>query len=198
MKIIKMLILEIQIWVFAFLSSLPGRIGMGLRAFFLRPFFKKCGKRNYISAHMDVHGFNNISLGNHISAGKYLRIYAKGNGSEEIIIGDNVAFNENVMVNADCGGRVLIGNNVAVGPNVVLRASNHNYENKDVLIKEQGHKGDRIIIEDDVWIAANAVILPGVTIKKGAVIAAGAVVTKDVESYKVVAGVPAKVIAERK
>ena len=55
-----------------------------------------------------------------------------------------------------------------------------------------------VVIEDDVWIAANTIILPGVTIKKGAIIGAGSVVTKDVMEYNVVAGVPAKVIKVRK
>ena len=92
----------------------------------------------------------------------------------------------------------LSGNNVAIGPNVVFRASNHKYGKKDILINKQGHQKGRIIIEDDVWISANVVVLPDVTIKKGAVVAAGAVVTKDVEAYKVVGGIPAVNISERK
>jgi acetyltransferase-like isoleucine patch superfamily enzyme len=65
-------------------------------------------------------------------------------------------------------------------------------------IREQGHSGGKIVIEDDVWIRANAVITPDVIIGKGAVVAAGAVVTSDVPPYQIVGGVPAKTIANRK
>ena len=179
-------------------SYLPGRFGRLLRYLFFSPFFKKCGGKVLFSSNIIIHGFKNISLGTNITSGRYLRLYASGNTDEEIIIGNNVSFNDNVMLNADCGGYILIGDNVLIGPNVVFRASNHNYIKKDTLIKQQGHKKGRIIIEDDVWIGANVVILPDVVIKKGSVVAAGAVVSKDVESYKVVGGIPAKVISERK
>ncbi len=168
-----------------------------MRYLFFSPFFKKCGKKVLFSSNTVIHGFNNISLGNNITAGTYLRLYAAGKEGEEIIIGDNVSFNDNVMVNADCGGHILIGNNVLIGPNVVFRASNHNFINKDIPIKHQGHKKGKIIVKDDVWIAANVVILPGVIIGRGAVVAAGAVVAENVENYNVVGGVPAKVISER-
>ncbi len=198
MIVIKEIFREIKQWVIGLLALLPGRIGRYLRYFIFSPFFKKCGKKVSFSPHIVVQGFRNISLGNHISAGSYLRLYAKGNDNEEIIIGNRVAFNDNVMVNADFGGFISIGDNVSIGPNVIFRASNHKYGKKDILINKQGHKKGKIIIEDDVWISANVVVLPDVTIKKGAVVAAGAVVTKDVEAYKVVGGIPAENISERK
>lgn len=83
-----------------------------------------------------------------------------------------------------------------IGPNVVIRAADHGLS-KDILIRKQQHIGGIIIIEDDVWIGSNAVILKDVKLGKGCVIAAGAVVTKDVEPYTIVGGVPAKKIAER-
>jgi galactoside O-acetyltransferase len=89
---------------------------------------------------------------------------------------------------------IEIGNDVLIGPNVVFRASNHNYNDKNTLIRLQGHTGGRIVIEDDVWIASNVVILPNVRVGKGAVIAAGAVVNKDVPSYSLAGGVPAQII----
>ena len=77
-------------------------------------------------------------------------------------------------------------------------ASGHNFR-KGTLIVNQGWNVDKrnIIIEDDVWIGANSVILPGITIEQGAVIGAGSVVTKDVPSYAIVAGNPAKIIKYR-
>lgn len=101
------------------------------------------------------------------------------------------------MINADCGGRICIGSNILIGPNVVLRASNHIYKNRDVLIRHQGHESGIIEISDDVWIGANVTVLPNVRIHKGAVVAAGAVVTKDVEEYTIVGGIPAKEISKR-
>jgi galactoside O-acetyltransferase len=101
------------------------------------------------------------------------------------------------MLNADFGGQILIDEDCLIGPGVVFRTANHNYHDRNTLIRLQGHSSADIIVEKDVWIGANAVILPGVTIGRGSVVGAGAVVTRNVESYSVVAGVPAKKIKER-
>ena len=101
------------------------------------------------------------------------------------------------MINADCKGEIIIEDNVSIGPNVVMRASGHRYEDLHVPIRLQGHHKGKIIIRDGVWIGANAVILPNVTIGKGAIVGAGAVVTKDVDDFDIVGGVPAKKIASR-
>lgn len=113
-------------------------------------------------------------------------------------IGNWVSVNTNVQIGAADSGEIIIGNDVLIGPNVVIRASNHVYDRVDIPIREQGHSGGKIVIEDDVWIAANAVVLPDVVIGKVAVVAAGAVVTSDVPPYQIVGGVPSKIIANRK
>jgi acetyltransferase-like isoleucine patch superfamily enzyme len=82
--------------------------------------------------------------------------------------------------------------NLAQG--VVVTALNHNFNDPSLCIDEQGVSTNPVIIEDDVWIGANAVVLPGVTIGKHSVVAAVAVVTKDVEEGSLVAGMPAKPI----
>jgi acetyltransferase-like isoleucine patch superfamily enzyme len=115
----------------------------------------------------------------------------------ELSIGDNVMLNTGVVINADCGGKIHIGNNVLIGPNVVLRAADHRFDRSDLLIREQGHEAGEIVIEDDVWLAANVVVLAGVRIGRGAVVAAGSVVTRDVQPFSVVAGVPAVVLRMR-
>jgi tetrahydrodipicolinate N-succinyltransferase len=79
-----------------------------------------------------------------------------------------------------------------MGPRVSIYAENHVFENPAILMKDQGVVKKEVIIEDDCWIASNSIILAGVTIGKGSVVAAGSVVTENVEPNSVVAGVPAK------
>ena len=93
-------------------------------------------------------------------------------------------------------GPVCIGNNVNLAQGITVTALNHNFEDTSMRIDEQGISTKPVIISDDVWIGANAVILPGVTIGRHSVVAAGAVVTKDVPDNSLVAGIPAKVIRQ--
>jgi galactoside O-acetyltransferase len=79
----------------------------------------------------------------------------------------------------------------------LIQGANHNFERLDIPICQQGHSPSFVVIEDNVWIAAHCVILPGVRIHSGAVIAAGAVVSKDVPANAVAAGVPARVLRYR-
>jgi galactoside O-acetyltransferase len=95
------------------------------------------------------------------------------------------------------GGSIVVCFQTAIGPGTVVRASNHKFDDRNVPIMDQGHIPGRIVIEDDVWIGANCVITPDVVIGHGAVVGAGAVVTKDVPPFAVVGGVPAKVIGWR-
>lgn len=112
--------------------------------------------------------------------------------------GKNIHLGENVFINSGCRfqdqGGIYIGDNALIGHNVVLATLNHeeNPERRGNLIPSP------IRIGNDVWIGSNAVILPGVTIGNGAIIAAGAVVTRDVEQNTVVAGVPARYIRDIK
>lgn len=90
-----------------------------------------------------------------------------------------------------------IGDNVRIAAQVVIIPMNHIYEDPDTPIWKQGIRAKGIKIEDDVWIGAGAKILDGVTIGKGSVIGAGAVVTDDIPPYSVAVGVPARVIKKR-
>ena len=91
-------------------------------------------------------------------------------------------------------GPVCMGSHVHLAQGITVTALNHNFEDTQLRIDEQGITTKPVVIGDDVWIGANAVILPGVTIGHHTVIAAGAVVTKDVPPYTLAGGVPAKVI----
>ncbi|MBA4721681.1 MAG: acyltransferase [Alcanivorax sp.] len=100
------------------------------------------------------------------------------------------------MVTTD--GGVLIGDRTLVGYNTMILSSNHRVPPLPEKIFYAGHEKRKVTIGRDVWIGAACIILPGVKIGDGAVIAAGSVVTKDVPAAAVCAGVPAKVIKERK
>lgn len=112
---------------------------------------------------------------------------------ENLRIGNNCEINENVYIQS-----ALIGDYVLIAQNVSILAMTHNYNDKNTPIIEQGFSAVRtVVIEDDVWIGRNVTILPGLTLGKGCVIGTGSVVTKDVLPYKVMAGVPARIISER-
>lgn len=114
--------------------------------------------------------------------------------------GINTRFGKNVFVNINCyfmdGAKIEIGNNVFIGPYCGFYTANHPL---DPMKRNQGlEQALPIKIEDDCWIGANVSIMPGVTIKKGSVIAAGSVVTKDVEANSLMAKVPATKIRNLK
>lgn len=143
-----------------------------IRALTLKPFLKHLGKRVFIQYGFEWSGLSNISIGN------------------------NVYINHNVELYAQ-NAEIKIGDYVMIGPNTYMSTTSHGYENtsKPMSLQKDTHK--RITIEDDVWIGTKVVILPGINIGKGAIIGAGAVVTKDVKPYSIVGGVPAKHIRYR-
>lgn len=98
---------------------------------------------------------------------------------------------------ASPNGKIIIGQNCLISYNVHIRTDMHNYLKKDELIINQGHCERDIIIEDDVWIGYGAQIMPGVIIREGSVIGAGAIVTHSTEPYGVYVGIPARKIKER-
>jgi acetyltransferase-like isoleucine patch superfamily enzyme len=96
-----------------------------------------------------------------------------------------------------CSGRITIGNDVMIGPRITMIAENHNFVDLSRPMNQQGVNNKGITIGNDVWIGASATILDGVTIGDHVIVAAGAVVTKDVPPYAIVAGVPARQIKNR-
>ena len=109
-------------------------------------------------------------------------------------IGDN----SGVGINAQLSSGVEIGSNVMMAPEVLVLTRNHLFDRLDIpMIKQASSALKKVIIEDDVWIGQRATILPGVTIKKGSIVAANAVVTKTFPEYSVIGGNPAKVIKSR-
>ncbi len=176
-------------------SSIPTEIGVRLRAVAYRPLFKKCGRNLRVDSGVTILGFENISLGDNISIMKNSYIYAHDGG--ELTIGDNFTLNSNSQLGASFG-KIIIGSDCAIAPNCILRASNHRFDNPDIPFRKQGHTYGEIILEDDIWIASNCVITPDTVIGRSSIIGAGSVVTKDIEPYSIVGGVPAKLIRKRK
>lgn len=115
---------------------------------------------------------------------------------KNISIGNNVWIGEKARFSGD-GGGIIIGNNVSFAPEVVIWSSNHNYCNPTLLPFDKTLVSKQTIIKDNVWIGVRACITPGVIINEGAIIAMGAVVTKEVPKGAVVAGNPAKIIKYR-
>lgn len=117
---------------------------------------------------------------------------------ENLFIGDNVSIHEFSYIHPYRGaGHIRIGNNVLIAHGCSMVASEHQTRQPDAPIRDCPETYMPIVIEDDVWIGANATILAGVTVRRGAVIAAGAVVTRDVPENCIYGGVPAKLISER-
>lgn len=141
-----------------------------------------------------MQGADTMSFGANVSIGS-ISFFSAENG--KITVGSKTSFNRNVHINASVCGEIKIGDNCLFGPNVVLRTADHRFENADIPIREQGHICKNITIEDDVWIGANVVVVGGVSIGQGAVVGAGAVVTKDISAFAVVGGVPARLIKYR-
>jgi acetyltransferase-like isoleucine patch superfamily enzyme len=114
------------------------------------------------------------------------------NAVGDVIIGNHTRIGlHNTII-----GPVTIGSHVNLAQGITITALNHNFDDSEKRIDQQGISTKEVVLEDDIWVGANAVILPGVTIGKHAVVAAGAIVTKDVPPHSLVAGVPAKVIRQ--
>lgn len=115
------------------------------------------------------------------------------------LVGDPlISIGDDFYLNAHCHflGSITIGNHVMIGPKTVIWGRDHGID-LDMPMKHQEHHKESVLIEDDVWIGAQVTILKGVNVRKGAVIGAGSVVTKDVPKNAVVVGNPAKIVKYR-
>ncbi|WP_394707686.1 acyltransferase [uncultured Bacteroides sp.] len=141
----------------------------------------------YRSVRMDLPPFKRFSLGTYSVVEDYSCL---NNAVGDLIIGNYTRIGlRNTII-----GPVNIGNHVNLAQNVTVTALNHNFENVELRIDEQGITTSPVTIEDDVWVGANAVILPGVTLGKHSVVAAGSIVSHSIPPYSVCAGTPARII----
>lgn len=169
-KFLSIFIFYIPYGIVRFLTSLlpDHSFFYRIRGFFLKPFFKKSGKRIMIARGVTLIGIRNISLG------------------------DNVYLAKNVWVNGY--GGLFIGNNVVVSPNVIIATSKHEYIQGVLSAKVSTY--EPIYIGDNVWIASNSVVTRGVTIGKSCIVSALSLVNKSFDDNLLIGGVPAKIIKE--
>jgi acetyltransferase-like isoleucine patch superfamily enzyme len=113
--------------------------------------------------------------------------------AKDITLGTGCRINENVHLE-----KVVMGNDVLIAPNVAIFSRMHECSRIDVPISMQGYREQKsVTIGDDVWLGRNVVVMPGVVIGKGAIVGAGSVVTKNVQPFDIVGGIPAKKIKSR-
>lgn len=186
-----------------------------------RLFFKKCRGLLFVGPHVSLRNRGHIEAGRSLVLEAYAEV--QGLSRQGIVFGDNVTVGRFAMIRPSgyygrdsgvglvvgdrsnigascyigCSGGIRIGNDVLMSPNVQIYSENHVYLDSDAPIKSQGVTALPVVVEDDCWLASGSIILGGVTIGRGSIVAAGAVVSKDVPPYSVVGGVPAQQIARR-
>lgn len=139
-----------------------------------------------------------ISLGEHVTVDSNASLKVSGvyrNLGTGIAVGARTSIGMSNVLQGQ--GGIRIGSDVLLGPNVVIMSENHKFERRDLPIREQGETRQCVDIGDDVWVGSNVTILAGVKVGNGAIVAAGAVVNKDVAPFTIVGGVPAKQIGIR-
>lgn len=199
---------------------LPGAAGLWFRARSYRALFKRAAGGAMFGAGVTVRNAPKIEIGRNVVVADGATLDGRGSAEPSVVIGDDVLISERVSIRCKdgvirigqrvgigmsaslsaIGGNVLeIGDDVMIGPRVHLGGVSYHFDRLDIPISQQGHDlkgGSRIGAGS--WIGVRAVVMDGVTIGRGAIVAAGAVVTKDVPDYAIVGGIPARLIRSRK
>ena len=167
----------------------------------LSGFANKHGKMMNIGSNVviDMHRASSVSVGDRFSLGDFSKMSSCGSitssRSGELVIGNNVGISEYFCLYLRAS--VIIEDSVIIGPRVTIVAENHEIQGVEA-VRDLGLTRKGIKIEEGAWIGSGVTILDGVVIGRNCIVAAGAVVTKDVEDFMIVAGVPAKNIGVRK
>ncbi len=203
-----------------FIGALPGAPGLVLRRLFFPSLVGHCGRNVIWGRNVVIRHGHKIRLGDNVVLDDDVVLDAKGDTNHGIVLGDDTLLsrgailsckNGNIQVGSDVslGIHSLIhaveGSDVAVGDKCVLAAfvyliggGSYHLERLDLPIKEQGtYARGGIVIAENVWLGAKAQVLDGVRVESGSVVAAGAVVSRDVPANVIVAGVPARIVRER-
>lgn len=196
-------------------SGFPGRLGWVLRRHLYSPFFGQMSSGVTIKPLVEFVNCAGISLAASAVIERNSRLRCLGSKSQ-IQLGQNVTLDQGVDVRTHWTGQIVVGDRTYIGPytclsgdsitigqdclissHVGIYANNHCFEDVQTPIRTQGNSYKGIVIEDDCWLGTGVKILDGVTLGRGSVIAAGAVVTKTVPPYAVMAGVPARLLRYR-
>lgn len=181
-------------------SSINKTVFVGKRVKVFEKKYLSVGEKTKIHdyVYIDALSTNGVHIGEYAVIGRNSRIECTGSLSS---VGRGISIGDRTTFGSDCyfgaAGGITIGNDVTGGQYIRFHSENHNYNNLDILIREQGvsHKG--IIIGNNCWIGAGAVFLDGARLGDGCVVAANAVVTKEFTENSVIGGVPAKVLRKR-
>lgn len=196
------------------------RLKQLMRGMIVKPFFKESKGLLFIGSSVKIKHKHKIEAGENLIIDDYVYVNAISEGGVKfgndvsiarfsilmashvvshqgkgITIGNGTGINARVFIGGQ--GGVSIGNNVIIGPDVKIFSENHRYVDLQTPIAKQGVIRSSVIIGDNCWIGAGAIILAGVTLGPGSVIAAGSVVTKSFPNNVVLGGVPARIMKNR-
>jgi len=176
----KAILLKLSLWRWIKRESLRGCIFQGTPTFVENKYgFRLLLMSGGVNLEPNVSFWFSLSTGN----------------DARIIIGENVFIGRHAYIGSF--KKITIGAETQIGAYSYIISGNHQYNSRQLHLREQGFVGQEIIIGEDVWIGTHVVILPGVVIGKGAIIGAGSVVTKKVGDYEIWGGVPARFIKMR-
>ncbi len=158
------------VWLPASMAPIVGKLCKKLRYLCCKHIFFKCGK--------------NVNIERGASFGSGFRL----------VIGDN----SGIGINCTVPGNIVIGKNVMMGPECYILSINHSFDRIDIPMIEQGSTAQLdTIIEDDVWIGRQVIFTPGRIVKKGSIIAAGCVLSKNFPEYSIIGDNPSRIIKSR-
>jgi acetyltransferase-like isoleucine patch superfamily enzyme len=161
---------ELWWWVESLLGWIPGRLGRMARRLAYRPFVSSAGGLD-VAELTHIRTPSGLRCGRRVSIGRLSQL--------------------------TCSGGLEVGDDVMIAQQVIIITNGHRFDDATTPMHGQGLYEDRVVIEDDVWLGAGAMIMPGVRVGRGAIVAGGAVVTSDVPPMAIVGGVPARLLRER-
>jgi acetyltransferase-like isoleucine patch superfamily enzyme len=206
--------------IMMFIAPLPGAVGFALRRLLFPLILGEVGRKVIFGRNITIRHGTKVRLGDRVVVDDYAVLDAKGDGNEGIEVGADTILSRNCILSCK-GGSIRIGRNVAVGINSLVHAvagsdvvvgddsaiaaftyliggGNYRTERLDTPFKEQGdYSKGGILVGEGVWIGSHVQVLDGVHVGRHSILAAGAVVHRDVPEYSVAGGVPAKVLRSR-
>lgn len=194
-RIVRAIRSETDAWTAAVVRHCPGYTGRFLRRRYVAHSVSAIGAGARIHEGVEIVDGRRIAIGDRFTADRGAFVAAANGG--RIVIGDDVVIGANAVVDASDDGLIELGSGTGVAFNSILRSSGHRYDDSEKPWREQGHVPNSIVVEDDVWIAAHVVVLPGAHIERGCVVASGSVVGGRVGAFSIVAGNPARPVGRR-